>query len=150
MEELFELRTCIEKGHYADALVLVEEMEEMSKDDKINKIESFLEILLIHLIKQHAENRSARSWEVSIQNAAYQIDKINRRRKSGGYYLTGEELKDAIEECYQISLKLASIEAFGGALNETELARKVDERKIKKQALGLLMNTQTRSQAKAV
>ena len=105
MEELFELKTYIEKGHYADALVLVAEMEEMSKDDKINKIESFLEILLIHLIKQHAENRSTRSWEVSIQNAAYQIHKINRRRSSGGYYLTGEELKDAVEECYQISLK---------------------------------------------
>ena len=42
MEELFELRTHIEKGRYAEALVLLGEMEEMSREDKINKIESFL------------------------------------------------------------------------------------------------------------
>ena len=33
MEELFELRSCIEEGRYADALVLIGEMEEMSRDD---------------------------------------------------------------------------------------------------------------------
>jgi len=38
MEELFELRTYIEGGRYADALVLLGEMEEMSREDKINKI----------------------------------------------------------------------------------------------------------------
>lgn len=52
MEELLELRSYIEQGRYADALVLIGEMEEMSRDEKINKIESFLQILLLHLIKQ--------------------------------------------------------------------------------------------------
>ena len=46
MEELFELRSYIEQGRYAEALNLIGEMEEMSRDDKISKIASFLEILL--------------------------------------------------------------------------------------------------------
>jgi len=61
MEELYELRSYIEQGRYADALVLLGEMEEMSRDDKINKVGSFLEILLLHLIKRHAEKRTTRS-----------------------------------------------------------------------------------------
>ncbi|MCP4345295.1 MAG: DUF29 domain-containing protein [Desulfobacterales bacterium] len=140
MEELFELRTYIEEGRYADALVLLGEMEEMSRDDKINKIESFLEILLLHLVKQHAEKRSTRSWEVSVFNSVYHINKTNKRRKAGGYYLNENELTDAIEETYPIALKHASLEAFEGTLDETELARKVNEDNIKKQALELIMN----------
>jgi hypothetical protein len=55
MDELTDLRTHIEQGRYADALLLIGEMEEMSRDDKIQKIESFLQVLLVHLIKQQAE-----------------------------------------------------------------------------------------------
>ena len=73
MEELLELNAYVEQGNYAEALTLIGEMEEMSKDDKISKIESFMEILLIHLIKQHAEKRTTRSWEVSIRNAVHKI-----------------------------------------------------------------------------
>ncbi|MCP4109548.1 MAG: DUF29 domain-containing protein [Desulfobacteraceae bacterium] len=139
MEELFELRTHIEEGRYSEALLLVEEMEEMSREDKINKIESFLDVLLIHLIKQHAEKRTTRSWEASVHNALRQIEKTNKRRKSGGCYLSEDELKASVEESYQACLKYASVEAFGGALDETELAQKVDESQIKKQALELLL-----------
>ncbi|MCH8317859.1 MAG: hypothetical protein IIA88_05080, partial [Bacteroidetes bacterium] len=51
MEELLELKTCIEEQRYADALELIGFMEEMSKEDKIHKIYSYTVILLIHLIK---------------------------------------------------------------------------------------------------
>lgn len=61
MEELMELITCIEQQRYAEALVLIGEMEEMSKEDKINKIYSYIEILLLHLIKKFAEHRVTRS-----------------------------------------------------------------------------------------
>jgi len=142
MEELFELRTYIEKGRYADALALLGEMEEMSRDDKINKIESFLEILLLHLIKQHAEKRLTRSWKVSILNSVYNINRTNRRRKAGGYYLKVNELRDAIEESYPVALRHASLEAFEGTLDETELARKIDEESIKKEALELILKAQ--------
>jgi len=139
MEEIFELRACIEEGRYTDAIVLLGEMEEMGRDDKINKIESFLEILLLRLIKQHAEKRTTRSWETSIFNSVYQINKINRRRKSGGYYLKAEEIGEAIEESYPAALKHAAIEAFEGILDDAELAGKVDETRIKEEALDLIL-----------
>ena len=41
MEELAELRAYLEQGRYTDALTLVGEMDEMSRDDKINKIMSY-------------------------------------------------------------------------------------------------------------
>src|SRR5262249_30147781 len=67
MEELYELRAYIESGQYKEALLLLDEMEEMSRDDKINRISSFMEVLLVHLIKQAAEQRTTRSWDVSIR-----------------------------------------------------------------------------------
>jgi len=56
MEELLELKNLLLAGNVPDALILVEEMTEMSKDDKLNKIFSFSIIVLLHLIKQQAEN----------------------------------------------------------------------------------------------
>jgi hypothetical protein len=140
MEELFELRTCIEQGRYEDALVILGEMEEMSRDDKINKIGSFLEILLLHLIKQHAENRSTRSWRVSVSNSVHQIIKTNKRRKSGGYYLNESELREAMEESYPPALRRASLEAFEGMLDEKALGQKVDAESIKEEAMRLILD----------
>jgi|GEM_PF-4793365 len=67
MEELREIRTFLEQGRYAEALALVGEMEEMGREDKINKIAGYLEIPLLHLIGKHAENRTTRTWEFSIR-----------------------------------------------------------------------------------
>ncbi len=134
MEELFELKNHIEQGRYDDALALIGEMEEMSRDDKINKIESYMEILLIHLIKQHAERRSTRSWEKSIRNSLEAIKRTNKRRKAGGYYLDAGELRSALDEVFQNALYNASFEAFEGVLTESELSGKVDEDEIKKEA----------------
>lgn len=38
MEELLELRQLLEQGKIPEALLLVDELEEMSLSDKINKI----------------------------------------------------------------------------------------------------------------
>lgn len=144
MEELLELREHIEQGRYASALVLIGEMEEMSRDDKINKIGSFLTILLLHLIKQHAERRSTRSWDVSIRNSVRQITLSNKRRKAGGFYLSDEELRQAIEEWYTLALSQASLEAFEGRYSPEELEALVDESTITEEALGLILDAQAR------
>lgn len=142
MEELSELRDYVEQGDYVSALRLIGEMEEMSRDDKINKIESFLEILLLHLIKQYAEQRSTRSWEVSIRNAVRSVSRTNKRRKSGGYYLNQEELAAAIEDIYPSALDSASLEAFEGRYTGSELGEKVDAGQIRSQALKLILEPQ--------
>lgn len=54
MEELFALKDLLLKGDISGALAIVEELEEMSRDDKINHIRSYGVILLLHLIKQQA------------------------------------------------------------------------------------------------
>jgi len=46
MIELLELKNCIETGRYTQALTIIGEMEEMSREDKINKIYNFLKQIL--------------------------------------------------------------------------------------------------------
>lgn len=138
MEELLELKEYLEHGDYPAALTLIGEMEEMSREDKINKIGSFIEILLLHLIKQHAEQRSTRSWQVSIKNALDNIDDINQRRKTGGYYLSRDELQEEIDRRYTRALRRASLEAFEGRFDEVELGQKIDESQLKREALEMI------------
>ena len=140
MEELLELRTLLMGGNISEALLLVEEMTEMSKDDKINKISSFAKILLLHLIKRQAEGRTNRSWDASIANAVYEIQKTNRRRKAGGNYLTIEELQEAIEDAYRVALSGAAAEAFGGSYAVTQLSVMVDREQVIQEALALVSN----------
>lgn len=124
MEELLELKHLLHAGRVDEALHLVNELEEMSLSDKINKIDSYGVILLTHLIKQSAEKRSTR-WETSIENAVREINKINKRRKAGGYFLSEAELLDVLEDGYSVALKKAAIEAFEGRYETEELAAMV-------------------------
>ena len=138
MEELLELRQYVEQGRYGEALSLIGEMEEMSKEDKINKIYSFAEILLLHLIKRAAEKRATRSWELSIRNAVRQIRFVNRRRHAGGTYLTEAELREVIAEAYPAALDRAALEAFEGRYEEDELGRMADRAALEQEALELI------------
>ena len=135
MDELQDLREHIEQGRYAAALTLIGEMEEMSRDDKIQEIESFLQVLLVHLIKQQAEQRTTRSWDVSIRNAADAIRRVNKRRRAGGCYLTDAELAEAIDEILPSALRQASLEACEGRCDDAELAGMIDQAALRKAAL---------------
>ncbi len=138
MNELQELREKIEKKDYQGALAIVAELEEMSVEDKLNKIYSYMVILLVNLIKQEAEARTTSSWDRSIYNSVKYINKTNKRRRSGGNYANDETLAEIIDEAYDHALKEASYEAFAGKLSVTELEEKVDHQKIKTQAIELI------------
>ncbi len=135
MEELLILRQYIEEKNYDRALELVAELEEMSKEDKLNKIFSYAVILLLHLIKQEAEKRTTRAWDFSIYNSIKEIKKINKRRKSGGYYATEEELKEILADAFDTAIRKASLEAFEGKYNPEELMLKIDYDSIQSSAL---------------
>ena len=137
MEELLELRRYIEEQRYSEALDLLAEMEEMSREDKVHKIYSFAEILLLHLIKQRAEQRTTRSWALSIRNAARHIARVNTRYKSRGTYLSEAELCEVLTEAYQPALERAALEAFEGRYDDVELGQKVDRATSEQQALEL-------------
>ncbi|MGQ4809054.1 hypothetical protein NKDENANG_02450 [Candidatus Entotheonellaceae bacterium PAL068K] len=125
LEELDEMRRAVQSGDYRQALALIDEMEEMSRDDKINKVMSDMRILLTHLIKQAAEKRSTRSWENSIDEAIFSIVTSNKRRRSGGHYLNDDELMAALAEIHPRALKWAAQEAFEGMYATAQIASMV-------------------------
>ena len=86
MEELLTLKSLLLKGDIPGSLAIVEELEEMSKKDIIKTLRSSAMILLLHLIKQQAENRTTRSWDISIRNSVLEIQEENKRPKGAGFY----------------------------------------------------------------
>jgi hypothetical protein len=139
MEELCTLKELLLKGDIKGSLALVEELEEMSRDDKINNLRSYAVILLLHLIKQQAEKRTTRSWEVSIRNSVREIQRKNKRRKAGGYYLTTEELVETLEEAYLNALDEASLEVEEGRYEPEELEKLINKEEILNHALALIL-----------
>jgi hypothetical protein len=138
MEELLTLKELLLKGDIPGSLALVEELEEMSKKEIIKTIRSYAVILLLHLIKQQAEQRTTRSWEVSIRNSVREIQRENKRRKAGGYYLTSEELLETLEEAYLNAIDQASLEVEEGHYETEELEKLVNQQEILNRALALL------------
>lgn len=138
MEELFTLKALLLKGDIRGAIAIVEELEEISRDNKINAIASYAVILLLHLIKQQAENRTTRSWEVFIRNSVPMIQKKNKRRHAGGYYLSPEDLRLALEEAYPDAIDQASLEVEEGCYDLDELAQIVNREDILNQAMALI------------
>jgi len=138
MEELIQLRRSIEEHDFVGALKIVDQLEEMSVEDKLNKIFSYMIVLLLHLIKEDAEKRLTKSWKLSVNNSVKQINRTNKRRKSGGYYAKKSDLSEIINDAFELALEGAAIEAFGGAYDEKELLDMIDVDKIKSKAISLL------------
>jgi Domain of unknown function DUF29 len=141
MEELLELKEFLIRGKIPEALMLVEEMTEMSKDDKLNRIYSFAKVLLLHLIKQQAEHRTTRSWGLSIKNAVREIQRTNQRRKAKGSYCEPSELRETLEDAYNIALDAAAGEAFEGKYEVDELGAMVDRATILDRAMQLILGS---------
>ena len=139
MEEILELKEFLLKGDVKSALIIAEEIEEMSKKDIINNIRSFAIILLLHLIKQHAEKRTTKSWDVSIRNSVRDIQELNDRPKSKGFYLNSEELQTILIKAYSYALDKAALEVCEGIYDVSELAEIVNQDAIIATALNLIL-----------
>ncbi|MBD2681166.1 MULTISPECIES: DUF29 family protein [Nostoc] len=139
MEELLTLKDLLLQGDIQAALIIVEELEEMSRNDIIKTIRSYAVILLLHLIKQQAENRTTRSWEVSIRNSVLEIQRENKRRQAGGYYLVPEELLEILAEAYLNASNEASLEVEEGRYEVEELEKLVNREEIINRALALIL-----------
>ncbi|CAD0220058.1 hypothetical protein NO758_04902 [Planktothrix agardhii] len=139
MEELLTIKELLHQGNITEALLIVEELEEMSKSDKLNKIFSYGIILLLHLIKQSAENRTTRSWNLSIRNSVKQIQRTNSREKAKGTYMSEAELVTTLEDAYDLALEKAAIEAFEGKYEAEGLSQLVQREEIIKKAINLIL-----------
>ena len=140
MEELLELKALLLKGDIKGSLAIVEELEDMSKNGIISTIRSYAVILLLHLIKQQAEKRTTRSWDVSIRNSVREIQRQNKRRKAAGYYLSDEELTETLNDAYLNALDAASLEVESGRYQSEQLEAIIDKNKLISDALLLIKN----------
>lgn len=139
MEEILELKELLLKGDIKRSLAIVEELEEMSKKDIIKTIRSYAVILLLHLIKQQAENRTTRSSNISIRNSVLEIQDENKRPKSAGFYLPPEELREVLEAAYRVAINKATLEVEDGRYEPEELEQLVNKEEIMNRALGLIL-----------
>jgi hypothetical protein len=102
-------------------------------------LESFLQVLLVNLIKQQVEGRTTRSRDVSIRNAADAIGRVNKRRRAGGHYMSRDELAEAVDEILPSALRQASLEACEGRFDESELSGRIDADVLRRDALALVV-----------
>jgi hypothetical protein len=130
MEELLELKALLLKGDIKGSLAILENLEDMSKNGIISTIRSYAVILLLHLIKQQAENRTTRSWDVSIRNSVREIQRQNKRRKAAGYYLSDEELTDTLNDAYLNALDAASLEVEAACYQSEQIEALIDKNKL--------------------
>ena len=135
MEELLNLKQLLLQGDIKGSLALVEELEDMGRKAIIDKIRSYAIILLLHLIKQQAEKRTTKSWDVSIRNSVREIINTNKRRKAGGYYVSSEELAEILIVAYSYALDSASLEVAEGRYEVEELSKMVKQDEIISSAL---------------
>lgn len=138
MEEILTLKELLLKGDIPGSLAIVEELEEMGRKDIVKTIRSYSIVLLIHLIKRQVEKRTTRSWDVSIRNSIREIQRENKRRKSGGYYLDHQELIETLEEAYLNAIDQASLEVSEGIYQAKELEKLANKEEILKQAMELI------------
>jgi len=143
IDEYRELHDLIVCGDYSRALALIDELDAMSRRDYVLKIRGYMRVLLIHLIKHHAECRWTKSWLRSVAHATDQIQLLNARHKAGGTYLDPAELRETLEDAWRSAVKVAAIEACHGRHDAAELERRVDRDAILAEAMTRIVDTTT-------
>jgi Domain of unknown function DUF29 len=129
-QELIDLRNSILAGRYADALAIVDELEGMSRQAILRTIQSFLRILLIHLIKNQVEQRLTNSWANSIRNSIREIKKLNLQDNKTSYYVKIDEWESMLDDEFEEAVSLASEEVMGAAYSPFQLLELVDRDQI--------------------
>jgi hypothetical protein len=143
-QELIDLRNSILEARYQDALAIVDELEGMSKQANLRQIQSFLKILLIHLIKNKIEQRLTNSWAASIRNSIREIQKINIKENKKSYYVNQDEWENLIEEeVIEDAIADASLEVMNGKYTRSQLAAILDRKQIINTAIKFLSLTYT-------
>jgi Domain of unknown function DUF29 len=144
MEEILQLKEYLVEHRYEDAMLLVGEMEEMARSDKLNTIRSYMAVLLAHCIKQEIEQRTTRSWDVSIRNAVIEIAYINKRPNSGGFYAEAEAetLEILLNRALESALNKAASEIHKGKYTPEEVAELIDTEALLHRALTMILDKQ--------
>ena len=145
-QELIDLKKSILEGRYADALAIVDELEGMSKQAILRNIQAYLNVLLIHLIKNQVEQRLTGSWAASIRNSIREIKKLNIKDNKTSYYVNLNEWESLMEEeVIEDAIADASEEVMSGKFTRSQLSAMLDKSQILTTANSLLALTYTYS-----
>ncbi|MEH2445486.1 MAG: DUF29 family protein [Nostoc sp.] len=107
-QELWNLRKSILDGRYDDALVILDELELMSRKGYIRNIRSFLIRLMIHLIKNQVEQRLNNSWAASIEGSILEIQDLNLQDNKTSHYVKQGDWEDLLDAVFYAAIKPAS------------------------------------------
>jgi hypothetical protein len=145
-QELIDLKKSILEGRYADALAIVDELAGMSKQAILRNIQAYLNVLLIHLIKNQVEQRLTGSWANSIRNSIREIKKLNIKDNKTSYYINLDEWESLIEEeIIEDAIADASEEVMNGKFTRSQLSVMLDKNQILTTATSFLALTYTYS-----
>ena len=147
MEELSKIRKAITAKKYDEALLLIDDLEEMGKKGIRHNIKSYCQILLLHLIMQQLENRSTRSWEISILNSVEQIQDLNHRGPGKKDLFNVNELKTILDESLPGTIRSSSLEVFEGSMTAKEIEQSINKNQILQMALALIQNLDSEQDA---
>ncbi len=125
-QELIDLRTCIMEGRNSDALAIIDELDGMSKKDTLLKIDSYLTVMLIHLIKNQVEGRLTNSWAASIRTSLRKIKDLNLKPNKTSYYIKEDEWEEMLDVAIEFAIGEASVEVKGGAYKPFQLEEMVE------------------------
>ncbi len=127
IQELIDLKQSILQGRYDDALAIVDEWELMSKEQILQKIESFLVRLLVHLIKNQVEGRLTNSWAASIRDSVLKIQRLNLKANKTSYYIDVDEWDRDLENAFKDAIFEASVEVKNGVYKPNQLYEIADK-----------------------
>ncbi|MBW4492721.1 MAG: DUF29 domain-containing protein [Oscillatoria princeps RMCB-10] len=144
-QELTDLRASILEGRYGDALAIVDELEGMSKQAILRNIQSYLLVLLVHLIKNQVEQRLTGSWANSIRSSIREIKKLNLKDNKTSYYINSDQWKNVLEDVIEDAIAEASEEVMDGAYSPFELAEILDRPQVMETAQKFLALTYSHS-----
>ncbi|MBW4613700.1 MAG: DUF29 family protein [Desmonostoc vinosum HA7617-LM4] len=125
-QELIDLKQSILEGRYHDALEIIDDLEEMSKQATLRKIEAFLVRLCIHLMKNQIEQRLTNSGIASISDSVIQIAKLNVKSNQKSYFIQADEWQEYLEEAIEIAIRPASVEIFEGSLKPSQVSQRLN------------------------
>ena len=140
-QELMELRQSILEGRYDDALEILDDLEDMSKQGTLRKIEAFLVRLVIHLIKNQIEQRLTNSWIASISDSVIKIAKLNIKDNQKSYYIKSDQWGEYLAEALEMAIRPASAEIFGGTLKPSQVSQRLQGKELIDFAENLLLLT---------
>ena len=127
IQELIDLKQSIIEGRYDDALALVDEWELMSREQILQKIESFLVRLLVPLIKNQVEQRLTNSWAASIRDSVLKIQRLNLKANKTSYYIDVDEWERDLENAFKDAVFEASVEVKNGIYKPNQLQEIADK-----------------------